>query len=72
MERIAIREAAGRRFALIAAAAASFIVISLITLVGFNYYQGTQKAQYAKNNQNASSIASVIGYYDVIDYSNIY
>lgn len=71
MERISIQEAAGRRFMLITAAAASFIIISLVSYIGFNYYQNSQ-GQYAKNNQNTSAIASVIGYYDVIDYSNIY
>ncbi len=64
MERISIQERLNKKFILTIAAAASFIIISIVSFVAFSYYQGIQQEQYAMN----SAVYYAYGY----DYTGYY
>lgn len=68
MDRIAQTEVRSKKFFLMSAAAASFIIISIVTFVAFSYYQGVQQEQYAMS----SAVYYVYGYDDTGYYNSLY
>lgn len=68
MEKISVQERLNKKFILITAAAASFIIISIVTFIAFSYYQGVQQEQYAMS----SAVYYVYGYDDTGYYNSLY